>query len=139
MTIAAETPAFRPSTLQLAGFAIAGVMSLYMAFNTARAVLAPTAFAVTLGAPLADPADTGFVFVYASRAAFLALLVGWLALRRDAANLRFVALASLVMPLGDAALTAHLGAPASIIARHLIIAVVLLATWALLGARRRVS
>jgi hypothetical protein len=139
MTIALDAAPARPSTAQAAGFIIAGIMALYMAFNTARATLAPADFAATLGAPLADPADTGFVYVYAFRAAFLALLVGWLAIRRDTANLRFVALAALVMPLGDAALTASLGAAASIIGRHVAIAVLLIVVWALLGVRRRMN
>lgn len=139
MTIALDAAPARPSAAQTAGFVIAGIMAFYMVFNTARAVLDPVGFAATLGAPLADPADTGFVFVYASRAAFLALLVGWLAFRRDTATLRFVALAALVMPIGDAALTASLGAAPTIIGRHVAIAVLLVVVWALLGARRRMN
>jgi hypothetical protein len=94
-------------------------------------------FATTLGAPLRDPADTAFVYVYAFRAAFLALLVGWIVLRRDIAMLRFVALAALVMPIGDAALTYSLGAPPATVARHVAIIVLLVITWLLLGARPR--
>lgn len=139
MSPALDVSAPRASRWQTAGFVAAGLMALYMAFNMARALLDPAAFAATLGAPLADPADTGFVHVYAFRAAFLALLVGWLALGRDAATLRFVSLAALVMPLGDAALTASLGAAPATVARHLAIAVLLVIVWALLGARRRTT
>lgn len=137
MTIAADASLARPSGAQTAGLALSGLMALYLAFNAVRACLAPASFAATLGAPLADPADTGFVLVYAFRAAFLALLVGWLVIRRDVANLRFVALAALVMPVGDALLVQGLGAPVAIVGRHVAIAVLLVVLWALLGVRRR--
>ncbi|MDX2233828.1 MAG: DUF4267 domain-containing protein [Hyphomonadaceae bacterium] len=130
-------PAKAFSRAQVTGLVLAWAMALYMAVNTARASLDPVGFAATLGAPLADPADTGFVFVYAFRAAFLALLVGWLALRRDVGTLRFVALAAVVMPLGDAVLTQSLGAPPATVARHGAIIVLLALVWALLGARPR--
>lgn len=137
MTVASLAPPPRLSGVQTAGLILCGAMALYMAFNVVRAAADPGAFAATLGAPLADPSDTGFVLVYAFRAAFLALLVGWLAATRNVPVLRFVALAALVMPIGDAWLVGGLGAPPATVTRHIVIAVVLLLVWALLGVRKR--
>ncbi|MBI1250482.1 MAG: DUF4267 domain-containing protein [Alphaproteobacteria bacterium] len=117
------------------GLGMAGLMALFMALNTVRALIQPEGFAGYLGAPLADPRDIGFVHVYAFRAAFLALLAGALVMRRDIATLRIVALAALVMPLGDAWVSWRLDAPTATVARHLVIAAFLVATWVVLGLR----
>jgi hypothetical protein len=119
------------------GFAMAALLAVYMAVNTARALLQPEAFAAYLGAPLHDPRDIGFVLVYAFRAAFFALFVGALVLRGDIGALRLLALIGLVMPLGDAWLTWRHGGGEAFAIRHLIVAGVLLLTWFLLGLRAR--
>ena len=119
------------------GLGLAALLSVYMAINTGRALLTPEAFAAYLGAPLVDPRDVGFVFVYAFRAAFFALFVGALVLRGDVATIRLLALIGLVMPLGDAWLTLNHGGGEAFAIRHLIVAGVLLLTWFLLGFRKR--
>jgi len=121
------------------GFTIAGLLALYMAVNTVRALAQPEAFAAYLGAPLSDPRDIGFVLVYAFRAAFFALFVAALVWRGDVAAIRLLALTGLVMPFGDAWLTWRLGADFSVVARHLVVAAVLLLTWFLLGQRARAA
>jgi hypothetical protein len=119
------------------GYALAALLAVYMAINTARALIQPEAFAAYLGAPLHDPRDIGFVLVYAFRAAFFAMFVGALVLRGDVGTLRLLALIGLVMPLGDAWLTWRHGGGEAFAIRHLIVAGVLLLTWFLLGLRAR--
>jgi heme A synthase len=108
------------------------LIAVLMAFNTMRAFLDPVGFAAYLGLPLADPRDVGFVHVYGLRAAFVGLLTAGLIVRRDWRTLALVALAGLVMPLGDAALTLAANAEPATVARHVAIAVYLLATALLL-------
>jgi hypothetical protein len=96
-----------------------------MAVNTARAFLDPASFAAYMGLPLVDATDSGFVFVYALRAAFLALAASALLLKGEIRALGLFAAVAVVMPLGDATLTAAAGAPPAIVARHAATAVYL--------------
>lgn len=119
------------------GFWLAVPMALLQAFNVARAVLDPGGFAAYLGAPLAAADDASWVLVYASRTAFIALLVTILLVRRDLNALKWTALAALVMPLADAWVAQQAGADGAIV-RHLAIAAYLLiATIALFVAAGR--
>ena len=103
-------------------------LGAFMLLNTARALLDPVGFAVYMGLPLTDPANHAFVQVYALRAAFLGLCAFGLLWLRDIRALAVFALAALVMPLGDALLTASNHAPPLIVARHGATAVVLAVT-----------
>lgn len=121
------------------GYVLAAVLALYMAFNTLRALAQPAKFAAYLGSPLHDPRDTGFVLVYAFRAAFLALFVGALVVLGDIRALRLLALVGIIMPLGDAWLTSRQGGGVSFALRHLAVAAVLILTWFLLGQQAQVA
>jgi hypothetical protein len=101
------------------GFWLAVPMALLQAVNAVRAVIDPAGFADYLGAPLAAEADAAWVFVYATRTAFVALLVAGLLLRGQLGALSWIALAALVMPLGDAWIAYTAGAPTATVARHL--------------------
>lgn len=99
-----------------------------MAVNTVRAFLDPVAIAAYMGLPPADPESSGFVLVYALRAAFLALAALSLLARGEKTALGLFAAAAVVMPVGDAALTISAGAPLAIVARHAATAIYLALT-----------
>ena len=100
----------------------------YMFLNTARAFLDPAGFATYMGLPLTDPANHGFVQVYALRAAFLGLCAFGLLWLRDIRALAVFALMAVVMPVGDAILTASNHASPLIVARHGASAILLAVT-----------
>jgi heme A synthase len=110
-------------------------MGVYMLVNTVRAFGDPVGFAAYMGLPLSDPANHAFVQVYALRALFLGLCVLALLFRRDTRALAVFALVAVVMPVGDAMLTAANGAPIAIVARHGASAIVLAVTASLLFSR----
>lgn len=118
--------------------ALAGAIALLQGVNAVRAFAAPAGFADYMGLPLATPQDAGFVLVYGLRAAFIALAVAALLVTRNFTALTWVAVAAIVMPIGDAVLTARAGAPTAIVARHVAIAVFLCVTAVVLhlAARR---
>lgn len=111
------------------------LLGLFMLFNTARALLDPAAFAVYMGLPLADPANGAFVHVYAIRAAFLGLFALALLWLGNTRALALFATVAIVMPVGDAILTAINGAPLAIVARHAATAILLAVTATLLASR----
>lgn len=115
------------------GYGMALLIAAWMGVNTVRALLWPDAFAANFGLAGAQATDPGFVQVYAVRALFLGAFALFLILRRDARTLGWFALIAVIMPVGDALLTAGAAAPAAIVARHAVIAVYLLVTsWFLL-------
>ena len=88
-----------------------------------------------IGLPLTDAADHAFVQVYALRALFLGLCALALLLRGDTRALAVFAAAAIVMPVGDALLTASNHAPPLTVARHAATAVFPAVTAALLFSR----
>jgi hypothetical protein len=112
---------------------LAAVGAALMFVNAGRAYADPAAFALYLGLPLSDPGDARLVHVYASRALFIGLAIAALLAARLGRALAIVALAAIVMPVGDAWLTAQAGAPAGTVARHVGIAAFLIVTGALLA------
>ena len=111
------------------------LLGLFMLFNTTRALSDPAAFAIYMGLPLTDPANGAFVQVYALRAAFLGVFALALLWRRDTRALALFAAVAIVMPVGDAILTAIHGAPLAIVARHAATAILLAVTATLLANR----
>jgi hypothetical protein len=107
------------------GFWLIGVGAAYLLFLAARAFVNPKGFAVYLGLPLSDPADTGFVYVYAARSTFISLLAVALLVRRDMSVLSMFALLAVPMPVTDAILVSRAHAGAATVARHSIVAVFL--------------
>ena len=101
------------------GVWMAAILALSQGINAFRAVADPLAFSAYMGLPVSEPREAGFVFVYALRAAFLGLFAAILIARNDIQTLKIFALAALLMPLGDAALTWRAGAPGVIVARHI--------------------
>ena len=127
-------------TTRTIGFWLAVIMAALQAFNAWRAFTDPSGFAAYMGLPLTDGADPAFVLVYGLRTLFIAgLITAFLALRNLDA-LAWMALVALIMPIGDAWLTAQAGAPTVIVFRHVAIALyVLLAFFFLRRAVERTS
>lgn len=109
-----------------AGFWLATAIAALQGLNAVRTALNPQGFASYMGLPVDQSVALGWVQVYGLRAGFIALLTAILLARREFAALRWMALAALLMPLGDAWLALGAGAAPSIVARHLAIALFLL-------------
>jgi hypothetical protein len=123
-TSSAASSAWRSPGLWLCALLIG-----YMLFNATRAVLSPAAFAAAFGVPLGNPADDTFVLVYAVRALFLGVFGLALLVRRNYAGLALFVLVATLMPIGDALIVAQSGAGLAAVARHIVIAGVVLLTW----------
>ncbi|RKS89264.1 DUF4267 domain-containing protein [Sphingosinicella microcystinivorans] len=116
-----------------AGFWLAAAIAALQGLNAVRTVLDPQGFATYMGLPVDQLSALGWVQVYGLRAGFIAVLTAVLLARSDFAALRWMALAALLMPLGDAYLAFSAGAGAPIVGRHLAIAVFLLVAALFLG------
>jgi hypothetical protein len=114
------------------GFWMIAAGAAYLLLVAARAFVNPKAFAAYLGLPLADPADTGFVYVYAARSAFIGLLAVALLIRRDVSALSVFALLAVLMPVTDVILVNRANAGAGTVLRHSMVAVFLFVTSLLL-------
>ena len=123
MTVATTAPA--TSFSRSLGFWLAAAIGTFQAVNAVRAILDPSGFAAYFGTPIIDPRDIGFVYVYGLRTGFIAILVALFLVRQQVDALKWMALAALVMPIGDALLVtfAH-GSPLTI-ARHVATAIYL--------------
>ena len=108
-----------------------------MLVNAGRAFADPAGFAVYLGLPLAAAGDAALIQIYGLRALFIGLLVGGLIAAGQRRALFLLALAAVVMPVGDALLARHAGASGTIVARHCVIALFLLLTALALALPRR--
>ena len=119
-------------TVQLSrsvGFWMAGAMVASQSINALRVLYDPHGFARYFGLPLENVDNIGFVAVYGLRAFFLAVFASVLMYFKEIRTLKLMALCAVIMPIGDAYLAHHGGAPAAIVWRHCVIAVFLLLTW----------
>ncbi len=131
------TQAHRFRSTRTAGFWLAASMAALQGVNAVRTALDPQGFATYMGLPVDQLPALGWVQVYGLRAGFIAVLTAVLLARSEFAALRWTALAALLMPLGDAWLTAGAGAGAPIVGRHLAIALFLLVASHFLGRAAR--
>ncbi|WP_298193509.1 DUF4267 domain-containing protein [Novosphingobium sp.] len=122
--MATQSREFRST--RTAGFWLAATIAALQGINAVRTVFDPQGFATYMGLPVAELATLRWVQVYGLRAGFIAVFTTMLLARSDFAALRWMALAALLMPLGDAWLAASAGAGAATVGRHLAIAVFLL-------------
>jgi hypothetical protein len=114
------------------GVWIATLGGLLMAVNALRSLTAPVPFATYLGLPLVHDGDADMVRVYGLRALFIGLAVAALLVMRDTPALAALMFAAVVMPIGDAILTAKAKAPKATVIRHAVIAILLLVAGILL-------
>jgi hypothetical protein len=117
-----------PNPWRSAGVWMAVLIALLMLLNTWRAATDPAAFARYFGVEAAADAHPAFVYVYASRAFFLAVITAVLLWRRQFVALAWFAGVAIIMPLADAMLVARSGGSSAIIARHLATAAYLALT-----------
>jgi hypothetical protein len=101
------------------GYWMVAAMALLQAVYAAQAFLSPNAFAASRGTPLPGNGDPAWVLTYAYRTAFVSLTVMLLLARGAMSTLRWVALAALVMPVGDLFIALEAGASRSILLRHI--------------------
>lgn len=120
-----------------AGFWLAAAIAALQGVNALRTVLDPQGFARYMGLPIDQIDAIGWVQVYGLRAAFIAVLSAVLLARSEFVALRWMALAAVLMPLGDAWLALSAGADTSTVARHLVIAVFLVVVAHCLGRTAR--
>ena len=124
-----------PSAWRSIGLWMAALMAVSQAANAIRVLADPNGFSDYMGLPIPDGESVGFVYVYALRAAFIAIAVGIFVVLRNISALMWLGAAALIMPAGDTLLTWQAGAPDAIIIRHaattLYVAVVvaLLLSW----------
>lgn len=102
---------------------LALVMGLFQIVNFVRTLVDPTSFSDYMGLPIGDGGPTGFVYVYGLRSLFIGLVVVAFVMRRSISALLLMAVAALILPLGDAWFVYDSGGPRATITRHLFIAV----------------
>lgn len=132
-----EADARRFRSTRTIGYWLAVVMAVLQGVNAARTVANPEGFASYMGLPIEQIESLAWVQVYGLRAGFIAILSAILLARADFAALRWMALAALLMPLGDAWLVSEAGAPMPIIVRHIAIAAFLVIAWYFLSRAAR--
>lgn len=109
--------------LRTVGFWCAIIMAAAQATSAIRAFVDPSAFADYMGLPMGGSGTSqGFVLVYALRTTLIAFLAAYLAISGRLRALAVISLVALILPLGDAWLSAQAGAPQAIVIRHLGIA-----------------
>lgn len=116
------------SLLRSAGAWMSVLVALLMLVNCWRATSDPAGFARYFGVAAAADADPAFIYVYASRALFLAMITAILLWKRQLAALGYFAAAAIIMPICDAIQVQQAGGAIPIVARHLATAAYLAIT-----------
>lgn len=124
-------------TLDRTGRALVLIMVLLQGFYAIYAFVAPVAFAELRGTSVVAPEDLEWVRIYASRTAFVALIVGWLLVSGNRTALKFAALAGTVMPITDAVLAYRAGAANAVVIKHVLTIAYLAVTFLVLHFARR--
>ncbi len=119
----------RINVLRSAGFWLALVLALSQLANAVRVLLDPVAYSAYMGLPLNDHVDAAWVHVYALRALFLGTFAGFLLFTAQYRVLSSMALIAIAMPIGDFWLVWQANGAAATLARHALIAIVLIAAW----------
>ncbi|MEL7452549.1 MAG: DUF4267 domain-containing protein [Pseudomonadota bacterium] len=132
-TLSPSAPSFKHPALWLAL-----VMGVFQIVNFGRTLIDPASFSDYMGLPIGAGGPEGFVYVYGLRSLFIGLVVLVFVMRRSISALLVMALAALILPLGDAWLVYDVGGPTATVVRHLVIAVYIFITLlALLHLRSR--
>ena len=126
-------------TLDRTGRLLVLIMVLLQGFYAIYAFVAPVAFAELRGTSVVAPADLDWVRIYASRTAFVALIVGYLLVSGNRTALKFAALAGTVMPITDAWLAHEAGAGNAVVIKHVVTCGYLLLTFVVLHLAQRRS
>ncbi len=108
------------------------LMVLLQAFYALYAYISPQAFSDLRGTELFLAADTDWVQIYASRTAFVALIVGYLLYTRNFNALAYASLAGTVMPITDAFLAYRAAAADIVVFKHIATVIYLLVAYYIL-------
>lgn len=120
------------------GVVLVSLMALLQLAYACFAYLEPAAFATFRGTELFERRDSDWVRIYASRTAFVALIIGYLLYLRQFKLLAAASLFGLVMPVTDALLAFQASASTAVVAKHVATVVFLFATFFVLrGAQGR--
>lgn len=101
------------------------LIAALMALNTWRAYSDPAGFAGYFGLEGAADDNPAFVYVYASRALFLALVTATLIAKQQFRAIAYFAAVAIVMPVADAIQVAQASGSPATVARHVATAVYL--------------
>lgn len=112
-------------------------IAAFMLLNTWRSASDPAGFIAYFGLPGAAESDPAFVYVYASRAFFLAAVTIVLVWKRQFAALKYFAAVAIVMPLCDAFQVVQAEGFSAVVVRHLVVALYLALTAMLLHRREK--
>lgn len=104
------------------------LMALLQAGYAIFATVDPLAFSQLRGTELFASGDADWVVIYASRTFFVALIIGFLLLRREYKILFWAALFGTVMPVADALLAYQANAQGIVVYKHLATIIYLIAT-----------
>lgn len=122
------------------GFWLALILALSQLLNALRVMLGAIDYGAYMGLPLAAAADAAWIHVYALRALFLGSFAAFLLLTRRYRVLGYMALFAVVMPIGDFTLVWLAQGSNATLARHALIALVLVAAAAsLMRLARRID
>ncbi len=122
MTIQKRTP------VEWVGVVLVLLMALLQAGYAIFATLDPQAFSELRGTELFALGDADWVVIYASRTLFVALIIGFLLIRREYNILFWAALFGTVMPVADALLAYQADAESTVVFKHVATIFYLLAT-----------
>jgi len=108
----------------------------YLLVNVLRVFVDQDGFARYFGLPLQD-GDSGWVYVYASRTALLAVVALILLARRELRLLSIYAACTVLGPISDAILVAHNHGAVGTVIRHIATGLLLLLIAGLLARQQR--
>ena len=134
MTISTRTTI---NPMKSLGYWLAVALALSQWLNALRAAMGPVAYGDYMGLPLSAESDSAWIYVYALRALFLGSFAAFLLLSGQFRVLSRMALIAIVMPVGDFILVWLAHGSNATLARHALIAGVLVAAWLSLGQLAR--
>lgn len=128
-----NSPVAAASVSRSIGIWMAVGIALLQGFYAAWSFVDPQAVASYRGGSLEGDSVALWVYAYGSRTLFIALVVLLLLRRGDLATLKWVSLFGVVMPISDAWSAMNSADPEAGIVRHVLTAVYLLLTFAMLA------
>lgn len=118
----------RISRWETLGLSLVSIMALLQCGYALLAFLDPIMFATVRGTALFDVSDSDWIYIYASRTLFIALLIAYLAKNKQYPVLMWAAIFGTVMPVIDGLLAYQAGAANGVVYKHMATVVYLLFT-----------
>ncbi len=118
--------------IEIMASVMVALMVILQGIYSVYAYLNQSAFSLLRGTELFAVADSDWVVIYASRTMFVALIIGFLLVRKEFRLLMWAALFGTVMPVTDAWLAHQAGAEGVVVYKHVATVIYLLVTSLLL-------